>query len=258
MKILFWNINGIRAILKKNVNDQQSFEKYLISTRSDIICFNETKITGAIMDKITILESYPYVYHAYSETKKGYSGVSIYSKIKPLKQYTFSENEEGRVLGLEFESFILINVYQPNAGSKLQRLQYRCSVWKSKFKSYIQRLQKIKPVIIAGDMNVAFTEMDVANASKHETSAGYTIEERSAFEDLLVNCKLIDSWRYLNPSKIQYTYFDYRSKARDHNRGWRIDYFLVSKRIIKKISKVTIQSNIYGSDHLPIICNLDD
>ena len=256
MKILLWNINGIRAIIKKQVKDNLLFLDYINKSNCDIICFNETKISETDMQKLNILSKYPYQYHAFSSTKKGYSGVSTYSKIKPLKQYIFSENLEGRVIGLEYEKYILINVYQPNAGAKLNRLEYRTHKWDKLFKQYINKLQKIKPVIIAGDLNVAYTELDVANAHKHEHSAGYTIQERNAFDELLVNYNLIDSWRYLHPNKIEYTYFDYRSKARIHNRGWRIDYFLCSKKIIKHIKYVNIQSNVFGSDHLPIICNI--
>ncbi len=256
MKIFIWNVNGIRAIIKKNVNNDTLFLDYLNKINCDIICFNETKISKADMSKLNILQNYPYQYHAHSIIKKGYSGVSIYSKLSPLKSYEFPENDEGRVIGLEYDKFILINVYQPNSGNKLVRLDYRINNWSKIFQKYVNRLQKIKPVIIVGDLNVAASEIDIANPDKHLNSAGYTIDERNAFYNLLESSKLIDSWRYLHPNKIEYTYFDYRSKARKYNRGWRIDYCLVDKKIINYINTVTIQSNIIGSDHIPLIANL--
>jgi exodeoxyribonuclease-3 len=255
MKILLWNINGIRAIIKKKVKDELTFEEYLTSTNSDIICFNETKISSNLIHTINILELYPYVYHSHSEIKKGYSGVSIYSKIKPNKQ-TSIHNDEGRLIVLEFDKFILVNVYQPNAGSKLARLNYRTDIWDNYFINLIKKLQKKNNVIIVGDMNVAHTEMDIKNPDKHLHSAGFTIEERNNFNTLLDSNNLIDAWRHNHPHTIAYTYFDYRSRARERNSGWRLDYLLTSEKILKKIKKIYID-NIFGSDHLPLITDID-
>ena len=257
MKILLWNINGIRAIIKKKVDKNNSFEDYLIKSKADIICFNETKITNIDMDKINILKNYKYTYHAHSTKRKGYSGVSIYSKHEPLNKFELPNDDEGRVVALEFNKFIIINVYQPNSGAKLQRLDYRVNEWKHTFDKFILKMKKIKPVILVGDMNVAHEPIDIKYPEKHEQNAGYTLKERNVFSNLINKYELIDSWRKLHPNKIEYTYFDYRTKARSRNAGWRLDYILVSKYLFKYIKKVDIDSDIIGSDHIPVIANFD-
>lgn len=254
MRILVWNVNGIRAITKKEVLNGQLFNEYLSSLNLDIICFNEMKIGRDQIESLNILNEFLYQYHATSVIKKGYSGVSIYSKVMPIKSHDFTENQEGRVLALEYDDFILVCVYQPNSGPVLARLNYKTDEWASQFKSFIQKMKRIKPVIIVGDMNVARTEMDIKNASKHTKSAGYTIQERAAFESLLSSCDLVDTWRDIHPDKTEYTYFDYRSRARSRNAGWRIDYVLANSSIYKNWKSTEIQSDVLGSDHVPLIC----
>ncbi len=258
MKIILWNINGLRAIIKKIVKAKLTFEKYLINTKADIICFNETKISEDNMALIEILKEYKYTFHAYSTIKKGYSGVSIYSKIKPLHSYYLDNDLEGRIVCLEFDNYILINVYQPNSGTKLNRLSYRIDEWSYIFQQFINKVKKInKYMIITGDMNVAHTDLDIKYPEKHKKTAGCTEIEQSKLTELLETNNLIDAWRYHYPQKIQYSYFDYRSRGRDHNRGFRLDYFLISKKCISKVKKIKINSDVYGSDHLPVILNID-
>lgn len=256
MKILLWNINGIRAILKKKVKDNIGFEEFV--SKYDIICLNETKITDVAMEKINILENHKYVYHKFCSTKKSYSGVSIYSKIKPIKELKSFDDNEGRIIVLEYDKFVLVNTYQPNSGSKLLRLEHRTHTWDIKFRYLIKRLQRYKNVVICGDMNVAHNEIDIHNPDSNHLSAGFTDIERLNFDKLLFSQDLIDVWRYIYPNTVRYTYFDYKTLARSRgNRGWRIDYFLVSNKLKNKIKSIKIHSNIYGSDHIPINIILD-
>lgn len=258
MKVLVWNVNGIRAISKKKIFDSQTFEEYINDQAFDVLCFTETKICEEGMKKLDILNNYLYQYHSHSCTKKGYSGVSIFSKVMPINTYQFQLNGEGRVITLDFEQFILVNVYQPNSGAKLARLEFRTIEWAKAFSSYIDKMMKInKNIIVVGDMNVARTEMDVFNPDKHTHYAGFTIEERNTFEKLLDKTELIDVWRERYPDKIEYTYFDYRSRARKRNAGWRLDYVLTNKTTYKKIKDINILSDVYGSDHLPMSFTID-
>lgn len=257
MKILLWNINGIRAISKKNVLPNKTFSDFIKSY--DIIVFNETKIDCKKLEELSHLipENY-HAYHSCCSTKKGYSGVSVMSKSAAIRRIEpdFKDNE-GRLVILEYPKFILIGVYVPNSGStdlktkKPKRLPYRIN-WNDKFQSMITRLEKTKPVIVAGDMNVAFTEMDVHQSGRNKKHAGYTDEERNGFANLLQETTLIDLWRRMHPSKVQYTYFDYRTKARNRNAGWRIDYILISKSIYRLIKSCNILGNVIGSDHVPL------
>ncbi len=258
MRVMIWNVNGIRAIQKKRVLDDLDFESYISSSNCDIVCFNETKICLDKLQKLNLFTDYLYQYHSNSCNKKGYSGVSIYSKIMPLKEHAFAENSEGRVVCLEYHKFILVAVYQPNSGSTLARIEYRVNKWATVFLQFIKRLQKSKPVMIVGDMNVARSSLDVKDASRHTHSAGYTESERIAFDKLLNDCNLVDSWRIRHPNSVEYTYFDYRSRARERNAGWRIDYVLCSSALDSLIKSVSICSNVMGSDHVPLICELSD
>lgn len=260
IKILQWNINGIRAILKKNVHGSKSFEEYLTDQNADIIVFNETKICcdsrEAHVGVNELFVSYYYQYHTHA-TKKGYSGVSVYSRLEPIRQISTNiDDNEGRIIVLEFPKFILISVYVPNAGSKLVRLNYRTKVWDVKFLQLCKRLEKIKPIIIAGDLNVAHMDIDINHPERHRQSAGFTDVERGNFDNLLRTCNLLDAWRITHINKIEYTYFDYRSKARQRGAGWRIDYILVAAELQTFISKCEILSDAYGSDHTPIVCTL--
>lgn len=250
IKIFHWNINGIRAILKKEI-DNTSFEQFIDNQHADIVAFNETKICSNSMCSIEILKSYPYQYHAHA-SKRGYSGVSVYSKIEPIKQIKTNIDEEGRIIVLEYAKFIFIAVYVPNSGAKLARLSYRTTDWDNKFLKLCKQLEKRKPIIIAGDMNVAYMDIDVNHPERHKQSAGFTDNERGNFDKLLRTCDLLDSWRISHLDKIGYTYFDYRTRARERNAGWRIDYILISSKLQKNIIRSQIMTNIYGSDHIPI------
>ena len=247
MKIISWNVNGIRSLIKTNY-----INNLLIEECPDILCLNETKLSNEI--ESDIFNSYEYNYHNISKIKKGYSGTSIYSKIKPINVTLgiYDIDNEGRVIILEYKKFYLVNVYTPNSGVGLNRLDWRINTWDSNFINYIFKLQIDKPIILCGDLNVAHTEIDLKNPKTNLHSAGFTIEERLSFNKLLENCLLIDTFRYLNPNKIEYSYWSYMNKARIKNIGWRIDYFLVSNKIIKKVLKSIILTHIFGSDHAPI------
>ena len=186
--------------------------------------------------------------------KKGYSGILVYSKIEPLN-VTFGmgieeHDHEGRMITLEYDDFYLVSVYVPNVKRDLSRLDY-CMIWEDEFKDYVKKLEKKKPVIICGDMNVAHEEIDIKNAKANRGNAGFTDEERDKMTKLL-DSGFIDTYRYYNPDSEEYTWWSYIGKAREKNIGWRIDYFLVSKDIIKKIKNTMIYTDIMGSDHCPI------
>lgn len=263
MKILHWNINGLRAIIKKNtiidnkVKKDNTFENFIYNEDADIVCFNETKICEEKMkENGPILVNYQYQYYTHCKTKKGYSGVTIFSKIKPIRQLNDFDDEEGRLICLEYKEYYLIATYVPNSGAALKRLSYRVNQWDKQFKSYINKLMKSKEVIIVGDLNVANEKIDVFKPETHLKSAGFTIEERDSFKNLLKETKLIDTYRYLYPTKQEYTYYNYRTKARLYNSGWRIDYCLVSNKLKNKIKSNKILKKIYGSDHLPILIEM--
>lgn len=258
IKILHWNINGIRAIIKKNVYKSQSFESYLLTQKSDIMVFTETKISDdKRCDKInSLFESYTYYYHVQAD-KKGYAGISIYSKLSPIRRlYPDIDNSEGRIIVLEYDKFILISVYIPNSGAKLLRLSYRINEWDKQFRNICKQLGKIKPLVIAGDMNVAHMNIDIKHPEKHHKTAGFTDQERGNFDQLLRECNLLDTWRIQHDNQIEYTYFDYRTKARQRNSGWRIDYILISEALEYKLIDSNILNSVIGSDHLPITCIL--
>jgi len=257
MKIIAWNINGIRATMKeKDLYDLIEEEK------PSIICFGETKIScpfNDVQDKLKEqIKGYKYRYWSPCLIKNGYSGTAIFSKKKPINViYGLFDNEkqiddEGRVITLEFDKFMLLHVYTPNSGEQLARLEYRTKTWDKIFKKNIIELQKKKPVIICGDLNVAHHEIDLKNPKTNLKTAGYTKEERESFDKLLQEANLIDTYRHLNPEKIEYSYWSYRFNSRKKNTGWRIDYFLISEKYIKNIKKSLILTDILGSDHAPI------
>ncbi len=253
LRILSWNVNGIRAITQKVVYNGLSFWEYIESTRSDIVCMTEMKIDDEKIHDIDAPSEYQYMYHSHAD-KKGYSGVSVYSKVEPLDMLTppHELDIEGRLVVLEFKSFILIALYQPNAGSDLKRLSYR-KKWDNRFRKYVSTLESRKGCIIVGDMNVANEDVDIFKPETHHGSAGFTDSERDNFKVLLSECKLVDVWRYIHPRTVAFTYFDYRSRARKYNRGWRIDYTIASRRIVKRIRSCDIYGDVTGSDHVPII-----
>ena len=250
MKLISWNVNGIRACLNKGFKD--FFEKI----DADIFCLQETKCQP---DQIE-LEFDGYTSYWNSAERKGYSGTAIFTKQKPLN-VTYGigieeHDKEGRVITLEFEKFYMVTIYTPNAKRELERLDYRM-VWEDAFRNYLMELNKIKPVIMCGDLNVAHKEIDLKNPKTNHRNAGFTDEERNKMTELL-EAGFTDSFRYMYPDKEDaYTWWSYMFKAREKNVGWRIDYFVVSNDIKEKIQDSYIYSEIYGSDHCPIGLEID-
>ena len=251
MKLVSWNVNGLRAIYKKG------FEESFKELDADIFCIQETKMQEGQIE--LDLQGY-YQYYNYAE-RKGYSGTAIFTKKEPLKvSYGIGiegHDKEGRVITLEFDKFYMVNCYTPNSGRELARLEYRMT-WEDEFKKYLIKLDKQKPVIICGDLNVAHTEIDLKNPKSNRKNAGFTDEERSKIEELL-NSGFTDSFRKMYPDKEgAYTWWSYMFNARANNAGWRIDYFLVSDRISKNIKDAYIYSEIMGSDHCPVGLEIEE
>ena len=253
--IVGFNVNGIRACLKKGFLD------FIKSEKPDIFCLNETKINEEFLKEE--LGEYPFKYYNFAN-KKGYSGVSIFSKIKPINvKYGLFEfdlevaDTEGRVITIEFEKYYLISVYTPNSKNDLSRLDYRQNIWDKNFLKFLNHLKQKKEVIVCGDLNVAPNEIDLYHPKTNRRSAGFTDEERSGFQNYLKN-GFVDSFRYLYPNKIQYTWWSYFMRARDRNVGWRIDHFLVSDNLKSKIQDSIILDKVLGSDHCPIKLILKD
>lgn len=249
MKLISWNVNGLRANITKGFN---TFFKQI---DADIFCIQETKMQEEQID-LNIHEIFK-EYNQYwnSALKRGYSGTAVFSKKKPIN-ITYGigieeHDKEGRVITLEFEKFFLINCYTPNSKKDLERLDYRM-LWEDDIKKYLIRLDKIKPVIYCGDLNVAHEEIDLKNPRTNRKSAGFTVEERSKMTELLKE-GFTDTFRYLYPEKENaYSWWSYMANAREKNVGWRIDYFIVSKSIENKIQDSIIYSEIFGSDHCPV------
>lgn len=268
VKILTHNINGIRAILKKdNIIDNKSkkgntYLNYIKKENPDIICWNELKICNDKYDKEfkeELLPEYSYKCFNLSCEKKGYAGVSILSKIKPISScINLGDDSTGRYTMMEFDTFILICVYVMNSGNKLKNLDKRHE-WNKLFLKKIKKLQKDykKEIIITGDLNVINRSEDTHNYEKQRNKlAGVSDIEMDDFQNLLRETKLVDTWLGLNKDGIKYSYYTYRFNARKFNHGMRIDYFLMSKKMLKNINSIKIKDNIYGSDHLPIILEL--
>lgn len=244
-KLISWNVNGFRAILQKN------FLEYFNSVDADIFCLQEIKLQEGQIDFKP--DGYN-CYWNYAE-KKGYSGTAIFTKETPISiSYDIGmehHDKEGRVITLEFKDYYLVNVYTPNSQAELARLNYRLS-WEDDFRNYLLILNSKKPVILCGDLNVAHTEIDLKNPKTNTTNAGFTIEERKKFTQLLES-GFVDSFRYLHPNVIDaYSWWSYRFNARKNNAGWRIDYFIVSNKIKDKIVEANIHNEILGSDHCPV------
>lgn len=249
MKLISWNVNGLRAILKKDFLEQ--FEKF----DADILCLQEIKLQEDQHD------FYPEGYHSYYNyaVKKGYSGVSIYSKVEPINvEYGLgieAHDQEGRVITCEYEDFYLVGVYTPNSQSELKRLDYRMQ-WEDDFREYVNRLDDVKPVIICGDLNVAHKEIDLKNPTSNRRNAGFTDEERNKMTELL-DSGFVDSFRYINGDVTErYSWWSYRFNSRSRNTGWRIDYFLVSEKLQNHIKVADILDQEFGSDHAPVILEL--
>jgi len=245
MKFISWNVNGLRACLKKGF--MESFR----TLDADVFAVQETKMQPdqAILD----LPGYKQYWN--SAEKKGYSGTAVFSRIVPLSvSYGLGIEEhdhEGRVITLEFPEYYFVTVYTPNSKRELERLAYRM-VWEDAFRAYVQELDRKKQVIVCGDLNVAHTEIDLKNPKTNHHNAGFTDEERSKFTELLA-AGFIDTFRTFYPQQTGiYTWWSYLRKARDNNAGWRIDYFVASKRLQEQIVKATIHNEIFGSDHCPV------
>ena len=255
-RIISWNVNGIRSLHKKG-----ELNKLIEKNKPDIICFSETKLSCPCIEICQKLKKdikgFRYRFYNPCIARKGYAGTMIFSKRKPLSIINGIENEEldkeGRVITLEFKNFYLVNVYTPNSGHELKRLKYRINQWDVAFRKYITKLGTKKTVIIAGDLNVAHKEIDIHNPQGNKRNAGFTDEERTSFDLLLKESQLIDTFRYLNPKQTDvYSYWSYMHKARQKNKGWRIDYFLISNKSIQWVKKVNILKEQMGSDHAPV------
>lgn len=245
MKLISWNVNGLRACVQKG------FVEYFKEVDADIFCIQESKLQEGQID--LVLEGY-YKYWNYAE-KKGYSGVAVFSKAEPIRcTHGINKEEhdkEGRVITLEFDDFYFVVVYTPNSQQELARLDYRMR-WEDEFRSYLLGLDKLKPVVVCGDMNVAHKEIDLKNPNSNRRNAGFTDEERNKFSELL-EAGFIDTYRYFYPDKEgAYSWWSYRFNARANNAGWRIDYFCASKRLADRLVSADIHSQIQGSDHCPV------
>lgn len=249
MKLISWNLNGIRAVAKKGLLDK------IEQMNPDIICFQETKAQDdQVAEVLNDLKGY--YFYSNSAIKKGYSGTAILSKIKPINVKADlgvkEHDQEGRVLTAEFDDFFIVTVYSPNSKNDLSRLTDRQN-FDAAFLSYLKKLEKIKPIIVCGDFNVAHKAIDLARPkANYNKSAGFTQAEIDGMDNY-TNAGLIDTFRYLHPEKTAaYSWWSYRGGARDRNVGWRIDYFLISSSIKNRLKSANILKNMYGSDHCPI------
>jgi exodeoxyribonuclease-3 len=251
MKILSYNVNGLRSFTKKNVD---LFQKY----DPDIIALQETRCPRDMvfpdLDKV-----YPYHHIHESVYKKGYSGVAIYSKVKPISvMVDFHLNEEGRVIVYEYQSFFLMNVYVPNSKPDLSRLEYRANTWEPAIVAYFNKLQNDykKPVVMCADFNVAPSDIDIYSTKGKEQQHGFTVHERKAFRDLLQNTESVDVFRHKYPESREYTWFSNFHNCREKNYGWRIDHFVVSKSLLLKVGDIKIIQEYKSSDHNPVLLAL--
>jgi exodeoxyribonuclease-3 len=248
IKLLSWNVNGIRAQVGKD------FFGTVRRLNPDILCIQETKAQPETMPDLTS-ELDRYALFLNSAEQKGYSGTAVLSRLKPLRHSldigVAEHDQEGRVITLEFESFYLVNVYVPNAGQELKRLDYR-KEWDLQFLGHLRKLDAEKPVILTGDLNVAHEPKDLARPEEnYNKTAGYTQVEIDGFKNLL-GLGLVDTYRKFNPDRVQYTYWSMRFRAREKNLGWRIDYFLVSQRLLARVKEAFILDEVIGSDHCPV------
>ena len=249
MKLISWNVNGIRASLR------YGFAEAFAAFDADVVCLQETKAEAAQVDFA------PEGYDAYwcSAQKKGYSGTAVFTRVKPL-DVSFGlgieeHDKEGRVITLEFGDFYLVNVYTPNSRNELVRLDYRMA-WEDAFRGFVCELDKRKPVVICGDLNVAHQEIDLARPGPNRRNAGFTDEERGKMTELLA-AGFVDTFRYFYPEKAQaYSWWSYRAGARERNVGWRIDYFLASRRLAARLAKADILCDVHGSDHCPVMLDI--
>lgn len=249
MRLITWNVNGFRACLQKGFTD------FFEDVDADIFCIQETKMQQGQAD----FSPLGYYNYFHSAVKKGYSGTAVFTKVEPISvQYGIRDNhcDEGRVITLEYDKFYLINCYSPNAQKELARIDYRME-FEDAMREYMSDLDRNKPVILCGDLNVAHHEIDLKNPKSNAGSAGFSDQERNKFTQLL-DTGFIDSFRYLYPDKTgAYTWWSYMFKARERNAGWRIDYFVVSNKLRNNIVDVQILSDVLGSDHCPVLLEID-
>ncbi len=248
MKFISWNVNGLRACVGKG------FREYFDSTGADFFCIQESKLQAGQIDFAP--EGY-YCYWNYAE-RKGYSGTAIFAK-QEAQNVTYGigveeHDHEGRVITLEYEKFYLVTCYTPNSQSELKRLDYRMR-WEDDFRAYLHTLAEKKPVIVCGDLNVAHEEIDIKNPKTNRRNAGFTDEEREKMTELL-DSGFTDSYRWLHPDKIEYSWWSYRFRAREKNAGWRIDYFLITDNLRDHVSDAVIHTDVMGSDHCPVELDL--
>ena len=251
MKLISWNVNGLRACLGKG------FADFFKAQDADVFCLQETKLQEGQVS----LELPGYTQYWNYAQKKGYSGTAVFSRIPPLSvQYGMGlkeHDQEGRLITLEFPAFYLVTVYTPNAQDGLARIEYRLR-WEEAFRQYLCRLDEKKPVVVCGDMNVAHEEIDLKNPGPNRGNAGFSDQEREAF-GLLLDAGFTDTFRLLYPDRTgAYSWWSYRFHAREKNAGWRIDYFLVSDRLAPQVKAAEILSDIYGSDHCPVLLELGE
>lgn len=249
MKLISWNVNGLRAVMGKGFTD--IFKDF----DADVVCLQETKLQEGQID--IDFEGYEQFWN-YAE-KKGYSGTAVFTRVHPLK-VTYglgieAHDHEGRVITLEFDSFYLVNVYTPNSKEGLARIDYRM-VWEDDFHAYLKQLEAHKPVVVCGDLNVAHEEIDLKNPKTNRKNAGFSDQERAKINALL-NDGFTDTFRYFYPDREgAYSWWSYRFNARKNNAGWRIDYFIVSDSLREKLERAEILSDIYGSDHCPVLLEM--
>lgn len=257
MRILSFNVNSLRAIFKKeNICDTLNFEDTIKKYNPDVVLFQETKFSNYEDNPINLPEYENYIF--LSTAKKGYSGTMIMTKIKPLSvEYGIEGfNDEGRTIIVEYENCYVIDSYSPNVKEDLSRIPYRMD-YDLALSNKIKQLPKNKPCILCGDLNVAPENIDIKNYKTNRGKAGFTDEERDSFKKILANASLVDSFRYLYPEKVMYSWWSYRFHAREKNTGWRIDHILVSDSIKDKIKEVTYLNEVFGSDHCPAMIDLD-
>ncbi|MEG0551083.1 MAG: exodeoxyribonuclease III [Vagococcus sp.] len=250
MKLISWNVNGLRAVVKKG------FEDIFKEIDADVFCLQETKLQAGQIE--LALEGY-HQYWNYA-VKKGYSGTAVFSKKEALSvNYGIGieeHDQEGRVITVEYEDFYLVNCYTPNAQAELKRLEYRM-LWETDFLVYLKKLEEEKPVVLCGDLNVAHNNIDLKNWKTNRKNPGFSDDERAAFSNLLAN-GFTDSFRYFYPElEGAYSWWSYRFNARQNNAGWRIDYFCVSNCLEKKLEDASILKDVYGSDHCPVALTLN-
>jgi exodeoxyribonuclease-3 len=251
MKLISWNVNGLRSILGKGLLDFWTAEK------PDVLCLQETKAKPEQVAGVTWPRGF--APHWNSAEKPGYAGTATFAKKKPAGHTTGlgaeEHDREGRVVTLEYEDFFLVNVYTPNSQRELTRLDYRTKHWEPAFRAYLGKLEKKKPVVVCGDLNVAHTELDLANPKTNRKNAGFTDEERGEFQ-ALIDAGFVDTFRLFTQGNGHYTWWSYMNNARPRNIGWRIDYFLVSPALVPRVKAARILPHVAGSDHCPVVLEL--